>query len=112
MRETRSADVVAVFQAGKSGPFPNPLLTETQLLELSNLCLKSNRVVHTLEAFEITDDAETLRMEFSLLNDPPGGWADTWPERARRSHDEIAKLVAEVHAQLDRVMFEVWLDWE
>jgi hypothetical protein len=112
MQELPSADVRAVFRAGKSGPFPKPYLTDVQLLELSALCLQSNRIIHTMEAFAITEDGDTLRMEFSLLNAPPEGWADTWEERARRSHEEIAELVARVRAQPDRIMFAVWLDWE
>lgn len=112
MRKVATVDVSAAFRAGKSGPFPKPYLTEGQLLELSALCLETNRVIRNLEAFETTDDADTPRIEFSVYGDPPGGWGDTWPERARRSHEEIVKLVADVRAQADRIMFEVWLDWE
>jgi hypothetical protein len=112
MRELPTADVLAVFKAGISGPFPNPYLTDAQLLELSAICLRSNRTIRTLEAFAITEDADTLRMEFSLLNDPPDGWAANREERAHRSHDEIVELVARVRAQPDRIVFEVWLDGE
>ncbi|HXQ14598.1 MAG TPA: hypothetical protein VN814_08270 [Caulobacteraceae bacterium] len=112
MRETPSADVLAIFSAGKSGPYPNPYLTDAQLLELSAICLQSDRAIHTVEAFAITEDADTARPEFSLLDDPPGGWADTWQERARRSHEEIVELVTKVREQPDRIVFEVWLDWE
>jgi hypothetical protein len=112
MRGIPPADISAVFREGKSGPFPNPYLTEGQLLELSALCLQTNRVIRNVEAFGITDEADTARIEFSIYSDRPGGSADTWRERARRSHEEIVKLVADVRAQPDRIMFEVWLDWE
>lgn len=54
MRGIPPADISAVFREGKSGPFPNPYLTEGQLLELSALCLQTNRVIRNVEAFGIT----------------------------------------------------------
>lgn len=112
MTKKPSADIATVFREGLSGPYPNPYLTVDELLELSEMCFQHNRIVHTAEAFAVTADVDQACIEFSLLNDPPEGWADTWPERARRSRDEIVGLAAKVRAQQRNIMFEVWLDWE
>lgn len=110
MRHDR-ADIHDVLSRGQSGPFPHALLSADELLALSKLCLARSAIIHTAEAFAVTPDAEELCMEFSMLTDPLGGWAPTWPERATRSHEEIRALVAEVKAQSRTIMFAVWLDY-
>jgi hypothetical protein len=109
MRE-RNVDLNEVLARSHSGGFPHALLTVDQLLELSELCLARGMVIHTAEAIAVTMEAEQLCLEYSLLNDPEGGWAPTWPERAQRSHREILELAALVRQQPRTIQFEVWLD--
>ena len=74
------------------------------------MCLRANRIIHSMEAWEVSPGAHTLCMEFSILSDPPGGWPDTSAERARRSHEEILQIVEEVRSQPKHIVFDVWLD--
>lgn len=103
-------DLREVLARCHSGAFPHALLSVDQLVELSDLCLANGMVIHTAEAFAVTLDAEELCLEYSLLNDPEGGWAPTWLERAQRSHREIHELAALIRRQQRTIQFEVWLD--
>ncbi len=111
MRAQR-ADIDDVLIRGQSGSYPHALLTPEDLLELSKLCLRDQKVIHTAEAYVLSPESEQLAMEFSLLNDPSDGWAPTWAERAQRSYREIGDLLAKVQAQTRAIGFQVWLDWE
>lgn len=107
-----SADVAAVFEAGLSGYYPEPMLTVDQLLELSELCLRHNRIVDTIEAFSVTPDAEQLRPEFSLFGQEDEDRLRPWPERVEDSHSLVKSIVADARISGLRIEFKVWLDWE
>jgi hypothetical protein len=111
MLDRGTADVAAVFAHGLSGDGVKPLLTDVQLLELSDLCLAHDRIVHTIEAYEVTDDAQYLVSEFSLFGQDAREDLRPWPDRARDSHKIVLNLVAASRAAEGTFMFQVWLDW-
>jgi hypothetical protein len=106
-----TADLAKVFDQGHSGNYPAPLLDPDQLLELSAMCLRANRIVSNTEGWELVGEYELARFDFLLGGELAGGWASTWPERARQSRAEITKLVELARAERNPIRFEVWLDW-
>jgi len=105
------ADVAAVFDAGKSGPYPSPYLTGDDLLALSALCVPARRVICNIEAFEVIGEDDVARTDLSLYGETPDQKQKPWPVRAADSHTFVVNLVAEARLEANPVMFGVWLDW-
>ena len=110
-REPRDggADVGAVFQAGFSGNFPHPYLTLDDLIALSDRCLAEDRVICTIEAFEIDGEHDVLRLEHSYA-ERAGQKEKPWSERARDAHGFISSLAEHIRAEINPIMFVVWID--
>ncbi|MFO1014647.1 MAG: hypothetical protein U1E50_12875 [Caulobacteraceae bacterium] len=47
------------------------------------MCLAADRIIHTLEAFEITEAHDTPRADLRLFGSHPSERSIPWPERAR-----------------------------
>ncbi len=101
----------AVFAEGLSGYGPGGLITGEDLLALSELCLAADRIVHTIEAYAVTDEYQQLTPEFSLFGQDPREKARAWPDRARDSHALVTALVAEANTSERPIQYQVWLDW-
>lgn len=105
------ADVAAVFDFGRSGPFPSPYLTSDDLLALSRLCVAAARVICNIEAFEIIGEDDVARTDLSLYGETADQKQKPWPLRAADSHKFVANLVTEARLEANPVMFSVWLNW-
>lgn len=105
------ADVAAVFHAGRSGEYPSPYLTGDDLLALSALCVDADRVICTVEAFEISGEYDLARTDLSLYGETADQKQKSWPVRAAESHRFIVNLVVVTRLEANPVMFGVWLDW-
>jgi hypothetical protein len=106
----QTADVYAVFEAGLSGGFGSPFLSADQLLQLSELCLARNRFVYSVEAYEITTDAETARVDLSRYGANNASSARSPPGEAQAVHAELTAIVANARREPATILFQVWLD--
>ncbi|MBF0665475.1 MAG: hypothetical protein IR159_08040 [Brevundimonas sp.] len=113
-REPRDggADLDAVFAAGQSGNFPAPYLTIDELDRLNDRCLKADRIICNLEAFEIVGEFDHARIDLSLYSDEPVQKIKPWAERLTAFHARVRETVEDARREPNRVMFTVWLDWE
>lgn len=114
MKQIREApDVAAICEAGLSGYGQEAIyLTPDGLLALSELCLSRGRIVHTIEAYEVTADADHPATEFSLCGQDESEAARSWPDRMRDSHSIVSDIVNAARASPSTIKFQVWLDWE
>ncbi|WP_165185339.1 hypothetical protein [Caulobacter soli] len=106
------ADVEAIYAAGLSGYYPNAYLTKADLQALSDHCLRGKRVICNIEAFEIDGEFDIARPDLSLYGEDPSQKAKSWSDRASDSASFVALLLDEVAKEQNRVMFQVWLDWD
>jgi len=105
------ADVPAVFAAGLSGYYPAPYLTSDDLLKLSSLCRKADRVIAFIEAYEITLEHDVPRLDLGLYGETTDQKLKSWSERAEDSHTFVCDLLTVVKGEPNPIMFGVWLDW-
>lgn len=101
----------AVYATGFSGNYPSPYLTPDDLKALSERCLRGERVISSIEAFEIDGEYDTPRPDLSFFGEDPAEKLKSWPERAAVSASDIARLLAGVAKEKNPIMFVVWLDW-
>ncbi len=106
------ADVEAVYVAGLSGYYPRPYLTPEDLKALSDRCLTGMRVISNIEAYELDGEADIARFDLSLYGEDATQKLKSWPERASDSVTFIEQLPLDVTKEKNRIMFQVWLDWD
>ncbi|MFO1014646.1 MAG: hypothetical protein U1E50_12870 [Caulobacteraceae bacterium] len=73
------------------------------------MCLAAGRIIHTIEAFEITEAHDTPRYDLSLFGSHPSKRSIPWPDRARNSHANVQRIGADAAACPNKVSSAVWL---
>lgn len=111
-REPRDggADIEAVYTNGLSGGYPSPYLTAADLKALSDRCLRGGRVICSIEAFEIVEEFDVLRVDLSLLGEDAHQKAKLWSEPATDSASFVQLLIDDVAKEANPMVFQVWLD--
>lgn len=110
-RKLEPADVHAIYAAGLSGYWPEPLLTPDELIALSELCLAGGRCVRTIEAYKVTAEYQQLDLELSLFGWTDEPTAEEWPQRIREHHELVLAIALQARRRTEDVQFQVWLDW-
>ncbi|GEM_PF-1834384 len=105
-----SSKVKAIYEAGLSPHSLDERISSDDLLALSVLCLTGNRIVHTIEAFEVIGSDHYADYRFSLLGQAPEEARRPWPERVRDSHSIVADLVEQAKKAEHQIVYQVWLD--
>ena len=105
------ADVEAVYRTGFSGNYPSPYLTPRDLKVLSELCLRGEKVICNIEAFEIDGEFDVPRIDLGVYGEDLEQKLNSWRDRASASAAIVNELLLSVSKEANPIMFVVWLDW-